>query len=235
MQQQKEFYLVGAGPGDPDLITIKAIKVLQKADVVLYDALIHNDVLLQAPNAIKIYVGKRSGEHYASQNEINELIVSNLKLYNCVVRLKGGDPFIFGRAQEEIEFVENNIPDIDINVIPGITSAIGIPAICKIPLTKRTESESVWIVTGTTAKCKMSEDIIHAAKSSATVIILMGMNQLKNIVEIFIEHRGKNAMICIIQNGTLENEKSVSGTLNNIEILASEHEIKSPAVIIIRK
>ncbi len=234
MHQQKEFYLVGAGPGDPDLITVKAIKILQKADVVLYDALIHHDILLHAPNAIKIYVGKRSGEHYASQDEINQLIVKYLLEYNHVVRLKGGDPFIFGRAQEEMEYVVRNIDDVEIQVVPGISSAIGIPAVCKIPLTKRSESESIWIVTGTTAKCKLSEDVARAAQSTATVVILMGMNQLKNIVSIFKKYRGENAAINIIQNGSLEDEKTVAGTLKNIEDLVEQFQIKSPAIIIIK-
>jgi uroporphyrin-III C-methyltransferase len=230
----KQFYLVGAGPGDPELISLKAIKILQNADVVLYDALVHVDTLKHAIKAEKIYVGKRSGEHYASQNEINHLIVEKLNQYSKVIRLKGGDPFIFGRAQEEIDYVRDNFKEIDIQVIPGISSAIGIPSLHQIPLTKRAENESIWIVTGTTAKCKISDDIYIAAQTSATVIILMGMNQLKNIVSIFKEYRGENAAINIIQNGSLENEKTVAGTLKNIEELVEQFQIKSPAIIIIR-
>lgn len=232
---QKQFILVGAGPGDPELITLKAIKTLEIADVVLYDALVNVETLEHAKNAAKIYVGKRAGKHYASQDEINQLIVDNLKKYNTIVRLKGGDPFIFGRAQEEIEFVQQHMSGTNIQVVPGISSAIGIPTLHQIPLTQRAENESIWIVTGTKAKCALSDDIHIAAQTSATVIVLMGMNQLSNIVSIFKQHRSNDTWISIIQNGSLPEEKSVVGTLGNIEELVLENDIKSPAVIIIRK
>lgn len=235
MQKSKHFYLVGAGPGDPELITLKAIKILQTAEVVLYDALVHEKSLEYATNAEKIYVGKRAGEHYASQDEINKMIVSYLSKQDSVVRLKGGDPFIFGRAQEEIDYVQNNVPNVAIHVVPGISSAIGLPTLHQIPLTKRAENESIWIVTGTTAKCKISDDIRIAAQTNSTVIILMGMNQLENIVAIFKQHRGQKAWVCIIQNGSLENEKKIEGTLENIEQLVEEQQLKSPAIIIIKK
>lgn len=229
----KKLILIGAGPGDPELISLKGIKALQNADVVLYDALVHTDLLNYADKAEKIYVGKRSGEHYASQDETNQLITEKLKTNNNVVRLKGGDPFIFGRGQDEIDFVKQEIADVEIEVIPGITSAIGIPSLHQIPLTKRGNNESVWIVTGTTAKCELSKDIELAAQSTATVVVLMGMNQLENIVAIFKKFRGEDLPIAIIQNGSLETEKKVVGTLATIQPLVLHHEIKSPAIIVI--
>ena len=229
----KKLILIGAGPGDPELISLKGVKALQNADVVLYDALVHTDLLNYASTAEKIYVGKRSGEHYASQEETNKLIVEKLKSNNRVVRLKGGDPFIFGRGQDEIDFVKQEIADVEIEVIPGITSAIGIPSLHQIPLTKRGNNESVWIVTGTTAKCELSKDIKLAAQSTATVVVLMGMNQLGNIVEIFKQFRGKDLPIAIIQNGSLKTEKKIIGTLQNICELVLQNEIKSPAIIVI--
>lgn len=235
MKERKKFILVGAGPGDPDLITIKGSKALEQADVVLYDALIDESLLEYAPySEKKIFVGKRMGEHYASQDEINQMILENLEAYHCVVRLKGGDPFIFGRAQDEINFVLANREDVDIEVVPGISSAVGLPSLHQIPLTQRGINESVWLVTGTTEKCEMSKDIEFAAQSTATVVILMGMNQLENIINTFKQYRKVNTKVTIIQNGSLPDEQKVIGTLENIQQLVIENEIKSPAVIIIQ-
>lgn len=229
----KKFILVGAGPGDPDLISFKGIKALQKADVVLYDALVSEELLNYAPNALKIYCGKRAGAHYMKQEEINRKIVECIHQYDTVVRLKGGDPFIFGRGQEEIDIVRQEFKEIDIEVIPGISSAIGIPTLHQIPLTQRGKNESIWIVTGTTSSCSLSQDIQHAAASTANVVILMGMNQLENIIDLFASYRGKEHPITIIENGSYVNEKKISGTLNTILPLVKEHNIQSPAVIII--
>lgn len=228
---QKKLILVGAGPGDPELISLKGIKALQHADVVLYDALIHTDLLDYAKKAEKIYVGKRGGEHNASQEEINKLIVHHALQNKVVVRLKGGDPFIFGRGQEELEYAQQF--DIATEVIPGISSATGIPALHNIPLTKRGSNESVWITTGTTSACKLSGDIEIAAKSSATVVVLMGMSQLSKIISTFKKFRGEDLPVAVIQNGSLHNERSVTGTLADIEKLVAEHHIKSPAIIVL--
>lgn len=229
----KKLTLIGAGPGDPDLISVKGMKALQQAKVVLYDALVHTDLLNYAKNAECIYVGKRAGTHYHSQGEINQLILEKANEFGEVVRLKGGDPFIFGRGQEEVDFAAKH--NIVVEVIPGITSAIGIPSLHQIPLTKRGTNESVWIVTGTTKKCQISEDIIIAAQSNATVVVLMGMSQLEEIVTIFKEKRGENHPIAIIQNGSFENEKYIKGTLDNIIQLKENNQITSPALIIIGK
>ena len=176
--------VVGAGPGDPDLITLKAIKALKSADVILYDALINVDLLNYAPKkAEKIFVGKRKGCYRYQQEQINELIVSRAKSNGHVVRLKGGDPFIFGRGAEEMDYAHQF--GIETDMVPGISSALAVPAYQGIPLTKRNASESFWVITGTTKSHKMSTDIALAAKSTATVVILMGMGKLDEIVAVF--------------------------------------------------
>ncbi len=227
----KKLILVGAGPGDPELISLKGIKALQQANVVMYDALVSEELLQHAPNAIKFFCGKRAGIHYMKQDEINHLIVENANKHGIVVRLKGGDPFVFGRGQEEIEYAEQH--GIETSVIPGISSATALATAQKIPLTKRGITESAWITTGTTSCGKLSEDIELAAQSTATVVILMGIGKLDEIVEVFKKHKQENYPIAIIQNGTLPNEKIVKGNLNNIQDLVQQENISSPAIIII--
>ena len=176
--------LVGAGPGDPDLITVKAIKCLRKAKVILYDALANEDLLQYASTGtVKKFVGKRYGCHALSQDEINRLILEYAFSHGRVVRLKGGDPFVFGRAQEEIETAR--AAGIGCEVIPGISSALAVPASQMIPLTCRGINESFWVTTGTNQSGELSPDILLAARSSATVIILMAMSKLEVIMEIF--------------------------------------------------
>src|SRR6478735_6393788 len=176
--------LVGAGPGDTELITLKAIKALQKADIILYDSLANDELLNYASsNAIKQFVGKRFGCYALSQQEINALIVEYAYKYGHVVRLKGGDPFVFGRAQEEIDAAR--AAGIPVQVIPGISSFIAVPATQMIPLTCRGVNESFWVTTGTTQTGEISPDIKLAAQSSATVIILMAMSKLEAIMEMF--------------------------------------------------
>ncbi|MCH5717657.1 uroporphyrinogen-III C-methyltransferase [Niabella hibiscisoli] len=173
---RNKLILIGAGPGDPDLITVKAIKKLQEADVILYDALANEALLNYAkPACIKQFVGKRYGCHALSQSEINDTILEYAKKNECVVRLKGGDPFVFGRAWEEIEAAQS--AGMQIEVVPGISSALAVPASQMIPVTARGTNESFWVVTGTTRSGDISRDIELAAQSSATVIILMAMSK----------------------------------------------------------
>ena len=229
---QPKVTLVGAGPGDPDLLTIKGVKALSEANVVLYDALANEEILTYAPKkSIKIFVGKRKGLHEYSQDQINQLIVDNGLTYGHVVRLKGGDPFIFGRGSEEIEYVESfGIPTF---VVPGISSSIAVPASQGISLTKRGVSESFWVITGTTSDRKLSNDVALAAKSSATVVILMGMSKLSQIVTLFQnEDKGKTP-VAIIQNGTMTNEKIGIGTVDTIVNVAQMNNLSSPAIIVI--
>ncbi len=223
--------VVGAGPGDAELITLKAIKALENADVVLYDALVNEELLQYAVNAEIVFVGKRLGCHAYTQEQINELIVSMANRHGHVVRLKGGDPFIFGRGSEEIEYVEKF--GLETAVVPGISSALGVPASVGISLTQRLIAESFWVITGTTSNHKLSKDIHLASKSAATVVILMGMHKLEEIISIYKENRTDDLPIAIIQNGTKNTEQKVVGTISSICKLVSENKISSPAIIVI--
>ena len=224
--------VVGAGPGDEELITLKAIKAIESADVILYDALINESLLKYASENVElIFVGKRKGCYAFQQEQINELIVNKAKEKGHVVRLKGGDPFIFGRGAEEIDYVRPF--GLETYVVPGISSALAVPAYQGIPLTKRGSSESFWVVTATTKDHVLSKDVALAAKSTATVVILMGMHKLAEIVKTFYAENKKNTPVAIIQNGTRENEKVVIGTIRNIQQVVNEQQLTSPAIIII--
>lgn len=223
--------IVGAGPGDVELITLKAIKALEEADVVLYDALVNEELLQYAKNAEIIFVGKRFGCHAYSQDQINDLIVSMAKKYGHVVRLKGGDPFVFGRGSEEIDFAHEY--GVETAIVPGISSALGVPASNGISLTQRKVSESFWVITGTTSDHKLSKDVALASQSSATVVILMGMNKLEEIVALYQSNRVDDLPIAIIQNGTQKTQKKVIGTISTILELVKNNEIASPAIIVI--
>ncbi|MBP0903071.1 uroporphyrinogen-III C-methyltransferase [Mariniflexile gromovii] len=224
--------VVGAGPGDPDLITLKAIKAIESADVILYDALI-NEVLLKyaSAHAELIFVGKRKGCYAFQQEQINELIVTKAKEKGHVVRLKGGDPFIFGRGAEEIDYVQQF--GLETFMVPGISSSIAVPAYQGIPLTKRGASESFWVITGTTKAHQLSDDVAIAAKSTATVVILMGMGKLDEIVQIFSDENKQDTPVAIIQEGTTENEKFGFGTISTISKVVEEKKLANPAIIVI--
>lgn len=224
--------LVGAGPGDADLITVKAIKALKTADVVLYDALVNEELLDYAPkNATKVYVGKRSGDHTFSQEAINNLMVDYAKNYGHVVRLKGGDPFVFGRGYEELIIAATH--NISASVIPGISSSIAVPELQQIPVTHRGLSESFWVVTGTTANGKISKDLIDASRSNATVVVLMGIHKLAEITEIF-KLQGKNKLpVAVIQSGSTDDEKIAVATIDTIVNAVEENKISSPAIIVL--
>lgn len=229
--EERKVTLIGAGPGDPDLITVKGVKALEKANVVLYDALINRELLEYAPNAKKIFVGKRKDFHRYSQDEINELIVKSAYEYGNVVRLKGGDPFVFGRGSEEVEYIESF--GIETEVVSGISSSMAVPASQGISLTKRGVSESFWVITGTTSERKLSNDVFLAAQSTATVVILMGMSKLNQIVSIFQQFEKGDVPTAIIQNGTTENEKIGLGTIDSIQEVVSQKQLSSPAIIVI--
>jgi len=230
--QKPKVTLVGAGPGDPELITLKGMRALSSADVLLYDALIHDEILSFAPiNAIKIFVGKKKGVCQFPQEEINALLVENALKHGHVVRLKGGDPFIFGRGHEELVYVESF--NIETEVIPGISSSIAVPELQKIPLTRRGVNDSFWVLTGTTRDHQLSADIQIAAKSNATVVVLMGMTKLQDIVQLFIEEGKSDMPVAIIQNGTMPDQRYVLGTVSSIVEIVKESGISSPAVIVI--
>ncbi|WP_257667558.1 uroporphyrinogen-III C-methyltransferase [Parapedobacter tibetensis] len=232
MNHYPKITLVGAGPGDTDLISLKGLKALAKADVVLYDALVNEELLEYASqDAIRVFVGKRANHHAYSQQEINEMMIAYARSHGHVVRLKGGDPFVFGRGGEELEYAaKHRIPTA---VVPGISSSTALAGLQGIPLTYRGISESFWVITGATTAGVVSKDIYAAAKTDATVVILMGLNKLAEIVEIYQrEGRGK-LPIAVIQNGSLPDEKIALGTVDAIVANAKEQQIGAPAVIVI--
>lgn len=229
--KEPKITLVGAGPGDPELITLKGANALKSADVVLYDALVNEALLAYAnPAAIRIYVGKRSGAHSFSQDAVNKLMVDYALNYGHVVRLKGGDPFVFGRGYEELDYALNyNIPT---QVIPGLSSSISVPGLQQIPVTHRGLSESFWVVTGTTASGEMSNDLYEAVRTKATVVVLMGLNKLSEIVKLY-QNEGKGKLpVAAIQSGSTEEERIAVGLVNTIEELVVEKDIKAPALLI---
>jgi len=224
--------IVGAGPGDPDLITVKGLKAIQQADVILYDALASPELLNYASvGCKKVYVGKRKNKKEFPQEEINQLIVFYAIRFGCVVRLKGGDPHVFGRGHEEMEYaLRRGIPT---QVIPGISSALAGPSSAGISLTRRGVNESFWVVTGTLSSGEISNDIALAAQSSASVIVLMGMSHLEKIAALFTRFRSDHEPIAVIQEATLPQQKIITGTVSDIFHRAKEAGVSSPAVIII--
>ncbi len=231
MHRNAKLTVVGAGPGDLELITVKAIKALQNADVVLYDALVDKALLEYADKAEHIFVGKRKGCYAFHQDQINELIVQRAQSRGHVVRLKGGDPFVFGRGAEEMAYAA--VYGLEVAIVPGISSCISVPASQNIPVTKRGAAESFWVITGTTKEHKLSSDIHLAAKSNATVVILMGMSKLSAIVELFTKENKSDLPVAIIQNGTREEERVGVGTIKTIENIVEKKKLSNPAIIII--
>jgi len=219
-------YLVGAGPGDPDLITLKAVKILKNADVVIYDRLANDEILKYAENANLIYVGKKAGEHYKTQDEINQILINEAKNYQKVVRLKGGDPFVFGRGGEEmLALLKENIP---IETVPGVTSAVGVPTSVGLPVTHRGVATSVTIVTGHEDPTKSEKQVKWDFKAD-TIIILMGVGRLEDNTRELMKYRDPKTPVCVIENGTMPNERIITGTLENI----ARKDVKSPSLVIV--
>ncbi len=225
--------LVGAGPGDPELLTIKGMKAIQSASAILYDDLANVELLKYASDtAVLLNVGKKGwSKTSCSQEAIHALIVEYAFRYGNVVRLKGGDPFVFGRGHEEIAYAERF--GITTNVIPGISSALAVPELQKIPLTSRGVAESFWVLTGTTRFYEISDDIMRAAQTNTTIVILMGMKNLTQITETFRVLGRENTPIAVIQNGSTPDEKYAVGTINDILAKVEEKQLGSPAIIII--
>lgn len=224
--------LVGAGPGDPELITLKGLKALASADVILYDALVHSDLLLHAPiNALKIFVGKQKGVCQFPQEEINRLIVFYAFSHGHVVRLKGGDPFVFGRGHEELLFAEKE--GIPVTIVPGLSSALAVPALQGVPLTRRGINDGFFVITGTTREHQLSKDLQKAVASEATVVVLMGMHKAKEIQAVF-EQNGKGTLpVMIIQNGTMPNERVLLTNVRSMAQDISKEAISSPAIMVL--
>jgi uroporphyrin-III C-methyltransferase len=226
-----QLYVMGAGPGDPELITVKGYKILQQANVVLYDNLASKELLAYTrDDCEEIYVGKRPYGDYTSQERILELIKEKAFEKGMVVRLKGGDPFIFGRGYEEILFAREH--GIETFFIPGITS-MQASGFLDIPLTHRSVSESVWMVTGTKKDGRLSADLRLAMQSNATVVVYMGMKKLPEIAQTYIDAGNGDMPAAIIQHASLPHQRSVKGLIKDLPRLAEEQQLTHPAIIII--
>ena len=224
-------YLVGAGPGDAGLITVRGLELLRIAHVLVYDRLVNPELLDEAePQAIKMFVGKRAGRHCVSQVEINGALIAYARAGLQVVRLKGGDPFVFGRGGEEAEALcEAGIP---FEIVPGVSSAIAVPAYAGIPLTHRKLASSFAVVTGHEARKVNSVDWAKLATAVDTLIILMGLGNLSMIVQKLIAGgRSSQTPVAVVRSGTIAGQESVIGTL--ADIVEKSALIETPALIVI--
>jgi uroporphyrin-III C-methyltransferase len=219
-------YLVGAGPGDPDLITIKAIKALKKADVVVYDRLANEEILKYAEDAELIYVGKKAGEHYKKQEEINQILIDQGHKNEVVVRLKGGDPFVFGRGGEEMLALLDE--GINVEFIPGVTSAVGVPTSAGLPVTHRGVATSLTIVTGHEDPTKNNKQVKWDFKAD-TIIILMGVGLLEENTKEIMKYKDPKTPVCVIEKGTAPDQRIITGTLEDI----TQNHINTPALVIV--
>lgn len=230
-------FIVGAGPGDPKLITLKAVEAIKSSDVVLFDRLVSKKIIDMIPKRTeRVYVGRDVGDDYKHQDTTNDLMVKYAKAKKNVVRLKGGDPFIFGRGGEEAEFLREH--KVKYEIIPGITSGIGSAEYSGIPLTHRDYASSVVFVTGH-EDAKKTQGAVNwkkLAKSVDTIVIMMGLSRLEIISKTLISGGlAKNTPVAVIQNGTTDKHKMIKGNLANIARKVSESKIRPPSIIIIGK
>jgi len=226
--------MIGAGPGDPGLITVKGLNLLKKADVVIYDRLVSPQLVKQCKSSTRrIYVGRRPGEHAISEDDIVKMMIEEAHKGKHVVRLKGGDPMLFGRGGEEAELLRQ--AGIEFRIVPGITSAIAVPAYAGIPITHRKCASSVAIITGHDYFAK--HELVNwkkLATSVDTMIILMGMARLEEIVrELLLGGLPRNVKVAIVEWGTTSRQRTVTGTLSNIASRSKAHKLEPPAVIVI--
>jgi uroporphyrin-III C-methyltransferase / precorrin-2 dehydrogenase / sirohydrochlorin ferrochelatase len=231
--KQGSVALVGAGPGDAGLLTLRALRLLNEADVILHDRLVSKEVLaLARRDAEFIEVAKESGHHYTTQDGIHSLLLEHAKAGKRVVRLKGGDPFIFGRGGEECEVLRAN--DISYEIVPGVTAALACAAYAGIPLTHRDHAQSLRFVTAHCAKSEDSLDWQQLAAEKQTLAVYMGVGSLERLQSKLIEHgRHPNTPIALIENGSRPEQRVIVGTLENLSQRASQHQVKSPALLII--
>ncbi len=226
-----ELYVVGAGPGDPELLTLKAHRILQTADVILYDNLANQELLALAPTACEcIYVGKKPYGEYTPQETIHALILEKARSHGRVIRLKGGDPFIFGRGFEEMLFARSH--GIAAHYVPGISSmqAVGFE---DIPLTHRVVSEGFWVLTGTKKDGSLSADLRLAMQSNSTVVIYMGMKKLPEIVATYAEEGRGDTPAAVVMHASLPHRKVVRGAVADLPALVKAASITYPAIIFI--
>jgi len=224
--------VVGAGPGDAELITLKGVKVLRTADVVLYDALVNETLLDYTPAAAsRVYVGKRRGAKTYTQEEINERIVAYAHCCGHVVRLKGGDPFVFGRGLEEMHYAAAH--GLPVEYVPGVSSAIAAAGAAGIAVTARGASRSFWTITATMDTGELNPEIYVAAQTDATVVILMGLAKLRDITAAYTAVGKSTLPIALIQNASLPQQQEIVGTIADIADRAERLRIGSPAVLVI--
>ncbi len=224
--------IVGAGPGDPDLLTIKALKAIQAAKAILYDALVSEEILsLAHSKAILIPVGKRCNRHSMDQETIHLTIIQSVYQYGHVVRLKGGDPFIYGRGHEELEYARAF--NIEVELVPGISSATALPLLQQVPLTRRGMAESFWVLTGTSRKHQLSRDIHLAVQSTATLVILMGLRKVDEICQLYVKLDKGNTPMMIILSGSSNDEKAIISTAHDMPGRMCEWDGLSAGIIVI--
>lgn len=237
--ENKMVYLIGAGPGDPGLITVKGLEFIKQCDTIIYDRLGTYQLLeMVKPDCRRIYVGKQAGSHYKKQPEINEILVEEGRKGNMVVRLKGGDPFVFGRGGEEVTaLLEAGIP---FQVIPGITSAVAVPEVCGIPVTHRGTSRSFHVITGhKRADIHRSDeggldDYDYIRNQEGTSVFLMGLNRLPQIMERLVQTGAEeNTPVAVISKGTMPGQRIVRGDIQTIADKVNEAKLESPAIIVV--
>ena len=228
-----EVVLVGTGPGDPELLTVRAARLLQSADVVLYDNLVSAEILALLPLATeRIYVGKQRRRHALAQEEINHRMVELARQGRQVLRLKGGDPFIFGRGGEELEYLA--AAGVPFRVVPGITAAVGVAAAAGIPLTHRDHAQSCTFVTGHLQDGSMALDWPLLARPRQTVVVYMGLLGLPDLCARLIEHgRAASTPIAIIQQGTTPRQRVITGTLATLPALVAGAGLQAPTLIVV--
>lgn len=227
--------IVGAGPGDPGLLTVRAAATIREAEVLLYDALVSEPVLaLASPSCERVFVGKRAGKFATAQSAIVDLMIRNVRAGRRVVRLKGGDPFIFGRGGEEAQALQ--AAGIAFEIVPGISSALAVPAYAGIPLTHRGVSASFTVVTGyeDASKCAAHVDWARVADPRSTLVLLMGLSQLDTIVARLIANGlPPSHPVAVVENGTLPEQRTIEATLETVVACVERARVVSPAVIVV--